>query len=220
MKEDITYGGQENQDATIEQLWTRCAERYELSERQVAQCKRYCQMLVEAQQHFNLTAITDPAAMIAYHISDALELGKALDLSQVRMLVDVGTGAGIPGLLLKIKYPHLQLVLIEVTQKKVRFLESVVKELDLPAVTFFTNDWLTFLRTTKLPVDLFTARASLAPAELLRIFQSKSSYKQAMLVYWASAGWEPTKDEQRHLVREYSYKVGDRMRRYIFFQEQ
>jgi 16S rRNA (guanine527-N7)-methyltransferase len=89
--------------------------------------------LVEWNQRFNLTAITDWDGVLVRHFLDSLSCLKALpqtDLSGLRV-IDVGTGAGFPGLALKIVCPGMRLTLLEATRKKVTFLEHIVRVLDL-----------------------------------------------------------------------------------------
>lgn len=106
-----------------------------LNEDHLAQFGTYRSMLQEWNRRFNLTAIDDPAGIQVRHFLDALTCATVTgDLSGQR-LVDVGTGAGFPGLPLKILYPRLQLTLVESVSKKTRFLEALVTELGLEEVT-------------------------------------------------------------------------------------
>lgn len=139
-------------------------------------------------------------------------------IDQMRAIADVGTGAGFPGLALKIKYPHLQVILIEVLQKRINFLQSVIDDLQLTNISIYSHDWRTFLRKTDHKLDLICSRASLHPAELLRMFQPSSPYKNALLAYWASQEWEPTEKEQAHIFKTCEYQVKDRTRKYVIFK--
>lgn len=97
----------------------------------------YTQELIKWNQHFNLTAITDKEGIQVRHFLDSLSCLRAINSSnQVRgkHLIDVGTGAGFPGIPLKIFYPGLHLTLLEATAKKVRFLEHMVELLKLENV--------------------------------------------------------------------------------------
>jgi len=201
-------------------IWEQFAQKYQLSENQLQACQKYYQLLQLANSQFDLTAITDLSSSIAYHFADSLAITSVIDFSNIRMIADVGTGAGFPGLVLKIKYPHLSVILIEVLTKRVEFLKSVIDALSLHHdVILYTNDWRTFLRKTSYPVDLVCARASLPPRELVRMFQPSSSYNRAQLAYWASAGWEPEGKEAELITQVANYEVKDRRRKYVIFQQ-
>ena len=148
-------------------------------------------MLKAASQEFNLTTITDDAAIMQYHFLDSLIVAKYVDFTAIKSIADVGTGGGFPGIPLKILYPHLSLTLIEVTEKKIRFLENVVAQLGLSSVETVNLDWRTFLRKTSSPIDLFVSRASLHADELLKMFKPSCVYKNATLAYWSAISWQP-----------------------------
>jgi 16S rRNA (guanine527-N7)-methyltransferase len=110
-----------------------------LTDEQVRQFEAYCRLLVEWNERFNLTAITDYADVQVKHFLDCLagwpyvleEVGATHPLSRPLHLADVGTGAGFPGVPLKIVAPRLKLTLIDGTGKKVQFLRHVVEALGL-----------------------------------------------------------------------------------------
>lgn len=199
-------------------IWLAFCSKYNLSAEQKEQFQRYCSLLIEWNGRINLTAIINEADIIAYHFEDSLELTRFYNFNSCSMMVDVGTGAGFPGIPIKILYPHISIVLIEVLQKRVIFLEKVIQDLGLKNVTLHSEDWRTFLRKTQYPSQLVCARASLRPDELLRMFQPSSPYKQATLVYWASQDWKLSDRESLFLQNEYTYQVGNRSRRYLFFK--
>ena len=94
---------------------------------------RYAALLTEWNEKINLTAITQPEEMAVKHFVDSAVLLKFIELPPAARVVDVGTGAGFPGLVLKILRPDLQLVLLDSLQKRLRFLEAVTGELGLQA---------------------------------------------------------------------------------------
>jgi len=106
-----------------------------LSSEQVSAFSRYLELLCEWNQRFNLTAISLPEEILVKHFLDSLSCAIAVDLPAQRTLIDVGTGAGFPGLVLKIAYPHLAVRLVDAVQKRLRFLERVIEELGLTNVT-------------------------------------------------------------------------------------
>jgi 16S rRNA (guanine527-N7)-methyltransferase len=105
-----------------------------LSAEQVAQFDVYLRLLVEWNGRMNLTAVREPAEMERRHFLDALSCAQVTGDMNGRCLIDVGSGAGFPGLPLKIAYPQMALTLVESVGKKAHFLQVVVQELGLTAV--------------------------------------------------------------------------------------
>jgi len=198
--------------------WKAFVAKFTLNQMQQAQFKRYLNLLVTWNERMNLTAITEPAHIISYHFYDSIILGQHIDLTKVQNVCDIGTGAGFPGIPLKICYPHLSTTLIEVTQKKIQFLEMIIAELQLDDILVFPYDWRTFLRKTDFAMEYFLVRASLKPVELIRMFKPASPYKRAILVYWASSGWEADQKERPFLSKEIPYEVGNKNRKLVFFK--
>lgn len=199
-------------------LWSTFAKQEGLSDLQLSQFKRYYELLTQWNEKTNLTAIEDLAGILSYHFQDSLILDRFVPMNEIKGTADVGTGGGFPGIPLKIKYPHLFMVLIEVNNKKRDFLQKVVDEFGLEQVVISDLDWRTFIRKTSYPIELFCARASLHPDELVRILKPSSWYKDAEMVYWASAQWQPEAKEVPFISRKESYSVGDRNRQLIFFK--
>lgn len=105
-----------------------------LTDDQLGLCRRYLTLLLEWNQRLNLTAIEDPAAVIDKHFVDSLSCAAAIDFTPLRRIVDVGTGAGFPGLVLKIAFPHLELLLLDAVEKRLAFLRRVAEALSLTDV--------------------------------------------------------------------------------------
>ncbi|MDE0630254.1 MAG: 16S rRNA (guanine(527)-N(7))-methyltransferase RsmG [Caldilineaceae bacterium] len=140
-----------------------------LSREQVEQFRVFAALLGEWNQKMNLTAITDSVEVQKKHFLDCLvgmplvaeELGAALPPRRALACVDVGTGAGFPGVPLKIAWPSLKLTLVDGTAKKIRFLDEVVKALALENVTLVQGraEELGRNRRFRGQFDLVTARA-------------------------------------------------------------
>lgn len=105
-----------------------------LSSQQLALLERYAHLLDQWNDRYSLTAIHDPEMVRVKHFLDSLSAFLVLRNTSVTRVVDVGTGAGFPGLPLKIFYPQIQLTLVESIEKKARFCEHVVQQLALEGV--------------------------------------------------------------------------------------
>jgi 16S rRNA (guanine527-N7)-methyltransferase len=115
----------------------------EFNARQVKQFELYYQELVEWNKRINLTAITDYSSVQIKHFLDSLTITPALPEERLERpdfnIVDIGTGAGFPGVPLKILFPQPALVLIEPTTKKAAFLHQVIRKLELENVEVLNN---------------------------------------------------------------------------------
>lgn len=98
---------------------------------QLQQLERYYELLIEYNKVMNLTGITDKEDVYLKHFYDSLTITKVIDLNKYSTLCDVGTGAGFPGLVIKILYPHLKITLLDSLNKRLNFLNIVIKELNL-----------------------------------------------------------------------------------------
>lgn len=201
-------------------IWSDFVSFFGLSKEQDENLKTYLVMLLEENQKINLTTITSIEDVIAYHFADSLMLSKFVDFSGVKCLCDIGCGAGFPGIPLKILNPEIGLISIEVVNKKVKFLEKVIEKLGLENAKTSNLDWRTFLRKEDHEIDLFCARASLQPEELVRVFKPSCRYDSSKLVYWAANGWEPTGKLVPLVERQEAYTVGERDRKFVFFGQE
>ena len=102
-----------------------------ITELQLKQLERYYELLVEYNKVMNLTGITIKEEVYLKHFYDSLTIAKVIDLNKYESLCDVGTGAGFPGLVLKIIYPNLKVTLLDSLNKRLNFLNVVIKELNL-----------------------------------------------------------------------------------------
>lgn len=142
----------------LEVLLRRGLSELSLPETAAAPMARYAQLLLETNQVMNLTAITDPADVAALHFLDSAALLTLADCRN-KTLADVGTGAGFPGLPMKIAEPSLHLTLLDAQGKRVRFLETVCQDLGLTDVECVHGRAEEFATTKRESFDLVTSRA-------------------------------------------------------------
>lgn len=105
-----------------------------LTDVQIEQFLLYYEMLAEWNQVMNLTAITEYGEVMKKHFVDSISLVKAYDVTQNVKVIDVGTGAGFPGLALKIAFPNLKVTLLDSLNKRIQFLDAVIEKLGLKDV--------------------------------------------------------------------------------------
>lgn len=117
-----------NQDKFIEELKKL---NINITELQLHQLEKYYELLIEYNKVMNLTGITEKKDVYLKHFYDSLTITKVIDLTKYETLCDVGTGAGFPGLVLKIMFPNLKVTLLDSLNKRLNFLNVVIKELNL-----------------------------------------------------------------------------------------
>ena len=103
----------------------------EITENQVKKFLTYYEMLIEKNKVMNLTAITEFDEVVVKHFLDSVLAAKVLNFSKFDSLIDVGTGAGFPGIPLKIMFPHLKVVLLDSLNKRLNFLNELIDKLGL-----------------------------------------------------------------------------------------
>lgn len=103
----------------------------ELTEEQLNKLDSFYHKLIEWNERINLTRITEEQDVYLKHFYDSLTIAKVVDLSTKATLCDVGTGAGFPGIVLKIVYPNLKITLVDSLLKRVNYLNTIITELNL-----------------------------------------------------------------------------------------
>lgn len=179
----------------MENNFKQLSEFFKLNENQIEIIKKYISFLNEENKNYNLTGFKNEEDIFSGNIEDALFGTISNLIKNKKNIADVGTGAGIPGLILAIKYPEKNFYLIEVQKKRILFLEKALNLLEIKNCKIIDLDYKTFLRRKLYDVDLFITRASLKLNDLLFLFSNSSKYNNKSLVYWASKNWNLSVDE-------------------------
>lgn len=129
-----------------------------LSDHQLNQLDKYYNILVEYNKNINLTTITDYNQVLLKHFYDSLTITKAIELTNQKVC-DIGTGAGFPGIVLKIAYPDLKITLVESLTKRCAFLNEVIKKLGLEDIKVVNQRAEEFSKNNIEYFDIITSRA-------------------------------------------------------------
>lgn len=119
----------------------------------------YASFLIEYNTHTNLTAIKEIKDIYLKHFYDSLTIVKCINLKSISTLCDIGTGAGFPGMVLKIVFPHLNVTLIDSNNKKITFLNELIKKLNLSNISAKNARSEEYALNNLDSIDLVTARA-------------------------------------------------------------
>ncbi|MFA5408001.1 MAG: 16S rRNA (guanine(527)-N(7))-methyltransferase RsmG [Bacilli bacterium] len=130
-----------------------------LNKKQQYQLSKYYEMLVEKNKVINLTNITEKESVYLKHFYDSLTLSMVCDFNKYESLCDIGTGAGFPGLVLKIVFPHLKVVLIDSLEKRITFLNEVISDLKLQDIEAIHIRAEEYAKSNREKYDIVTSRA-------------------------------------------------------------
>ncbi|MDB4679554.1 16S rRNA (guanine(527)-N(7))-methyltransferase RsmG [Planctomycetaceae bacterium] len=153
-----------------------------MTETQISQCARHLELVLETNKQFNLTSITEPREAVIKHIIDSLLPSPFY--ADAKSILDLGTGAGYPGIPLAILYPEMKVHLVDSTQKKARFLQEVVNDLGLTNVVVHDKRGETVLKS--LPtheIDILTARAVGSIEKILNVLKPVRKRFVKMLLF-------------------------------------
>ena len=138
----------------------------EPTEEKLNQLEKYYKLLIEYNEVMNLTNITKKEEVYLKHFYDSLTISKIIDLNKENSLCDLGSGAGFPGIVLKIFYPNLNVTLVDSLNKRVNFLNTVIEELNLKKISAIHIRIEDYSKENIEKFDIVTARA-VAPLNIL-----------------------------------------------------
>ena len=131
----------------------------EITQEQLDKLNRYYELLVEWNEKINLTNIIEKDQVYLKHFYDSLTLSQIIDLKKEETLCDIGTGAGFPGMVLKIVFPNLKVTLVDALEKRIKFLDIVIKELNLKDIETVHQRSEEYAKLNRNRFDITTARA-------------------------------------------------------------
>jgi 16S rRNA (guanine527-N7)-methyltransferase len=176
-----------------------------LTHHQVSQFKIYCDYLIEVSQLYNLTAIKDEEGIFIKHFLDSISLLEFLDLKDQRVL-DIGTGAGFPGVPLKIAQPDVEIVLLDSNNKKIEFLQKLIEKLDLKSIYTVHSRVEEYLDSKRF--DVVTSRAV---AKLSTLFELSYPWakKGGLIVAYKGRNLDLELRDSKHIFELYdiSYEI-------------
>ena len=174
----------------------------ELSDMQIAQFKKYFELLVEWNEKMNLTAITDLEGVYLKHFFDSISPSFYFDFSKVVTVCDVGAGAGFPSIPIKICFPHLQVTIVDSLNKRITFLNHLSDELQLENMHFVHARAEEFGQNLKYreQFDVVTARAVARLSVLAELCVPLAKQDGYFVALKAAAGAEELKDAKTALT--------------------
>lgn len=126
---------------------------------QLSQLEEYYNLLINWNEKINLTRIIEHDDVYLKHFYDSLTLSKVIDLNKDLSLCDIGTGAGFPGLVLKICFPNIKIILVDSLQKRINFLNEIIKKLDLKNIEAIHDRAEDYAKKHREEYDIVTSRA-------------------------------------------------------------
>lgn len=133
--------------------------KIDITEEKLDKLDKYYNLLIEWNSKINLTRITDKEEVYLKHFYDSLTLSKIIDLNKDISVCDIGTGAGFPGIVLKICFENLDITLVDALNKRVVFLNDVIEKLNLEKINVYHRRAEDFAKENREKFDLVTSRA-------------------------------------------------------------
>ena len=180
-----------------------------LTSYQQEQLEKFYHLLISWNEKINLTRITSEKEVYLKHFYDSLTIVKAINLSEIDTLCDVGTGAGFPGIVLKIVYPHLKITLVDALQKRVNYLNEVIKDLELKDIKAIH----TRVEDLKEKYDVVTVRA-VASLDKLITWCSHLLKKEGKLIAM-KANIDNELENSNKILKKYNCYISDIINFYL-----
>lgn len=130
-----------------------------LTEDQLSKLEKFYRLLISWNEKMNLTRIIEKEEVYLKHFYDSLTIVKVIDLNKKMTLCDVGSGAGFPGIVLKVAFPNLKITLIDSLQKRVNYLNQIIKDLELTDIEAIHTRAEDYAKDNREIFDIVTARA-------------------------------------------------------------
>ena len=170
-----------------------------LTKEQMDTLEKLYELLINYNENVNLTRIVEHDEVYLKHFYDSLTLNKVVDLKKIKTLCDVGTGAGFPGIVLKIIFPDIKITLIDSLQKRVNYLNTIIKELELNNIEAIHTRGEDF----KGKYDVVTSRAVANVEKLMDYTMHKKKKKGIFVAMKAKIENELTEKVRNNIENKY-----------------
>lgn len=169
------------------------------TEKQLIDLEKFYNLLIEWNEKINLTRIVEKEEVYLKHFYDSLTITKAQDLNKIQTLCDIGTGAGFPGIILKIFYPNLKVTLVDSLNKRVNYLKEIIKVLNLQDIEVIHERGEKFQGK----YDLVTSRAVANIEKLVNYTMHLIGKKGVFIAMKGDIDKELTKEVTKKLSNKY-----------------
>lgn len=170
------------------------------TEEQLDKLNQFYKLLIEWNQKINLTRITEKEEVYLKHFYDSLTIVKEVNLTRVETLCDVGTGAGFPGIVLKIFYPNLKVTLVDSLLKRVKYLQDIIEKLDLDNISAIHTRGEDYHEN----FDIVTARAVANISKLLKYTMHLVKKEGKFIAMKGNIEEELTEQIQKEINKKYN----------------
>ena len=170
-----------------------------ITNKQLIKLEKFYHLMIEWNKKINLTRITEEKEVYLKHFYDSLTLNKVIDLKNIKTLCDIGTGAGFPGIVLKIIFPNIKITLIDSLQKRVNYLNEIIKELELDNIEAIHTRGENYQGE----FEVVTSRAVANIEKLVNYTMHLVSKDGVFVAMKGNLEQEMTKDIEERLTRKY-----------------